>query len=307
MIKVRASQIFTHSKEDVVAAKKMLDSGTPFEELVTRYSTCPSKENAGDLGWMPEDNLQSIMGQEVSEADLGKIIGPVHSQYGYHILKISEIEVEKVEGPFNAELTMESANQIFPDVHTVLFKEFHIGLPVTPYKKEETISSLCKVHGKNVQEVINHLNRGFAEINIAVMTCEELKQKIDSGNKPVLLDIRESWERDISKIEGSHIINSENNEHIMGTFEKDREIVLIDWKQDRSPSFQKWLNQRGFANVKCLEGGIDLWSEKIETRQNRYDIDEDDGYRYEDVIEEQDGHEGDNHEEQDGHEGHDHP
>jgi len=178
---------------------------------------------------------------------------------------------------------------------------------VTPYKKEETIASLCQVQGKNVQEIINHLNREFAEKNIAVMTCEELKQRIDSGNKPVLLDIRESWERDISKIEGSHIINSENNEHIMGTFEKDREIVLIDWKQDRSPSFQKWLNQRGFANVKCLEGGIDLWSEKIETRQNRYDIDEDDGYRYEDVIEEQDGHEGDNHEEQDGHEGHDHP
>ena len=307
MIRVRASQIFTHSKEDVVAAKKMLDSGSPFEEIVIRYSTCPSKENAGDLGWMPEDNLQSIMGQEVSEADLGKIIGPVHSQYGYHILKISEIEVEKVEGPFNAELTMESANQIFPDIHTVLFKEFHIGLPVTPYKKEETIASLCQVQGKNVQEIINHLNREFAEKNIAVMTCEELKQKMDSGNKPVLLDIRESWERDISKIEGSHIINSENNEHIMGTFEKDREIGLIDWKQDRSPSFQKWLNQRGFTNVKCLEGGIDLWSEKIETRQNRYDIDEDDGYRYEDVIEEQDGHEGHDHEDEDGHEGHDHP
>ena len=195
-------------------------------------------------------------------------------------LKISEIEVEKVEGPFNAELTMESANQIFPDIHTVLFKEFHVGLPVTPYKKEETIASLCQVQGKNVQEIINHLNREFAEKNIAVMTCEELKQRIDSGNKPVLLDIRESWERDISKIEGSHIINSENNDHIMGTFEKDREIVLIDWKQDRSPSFQKWLNQRGFANVKCLEGGIDLWSEKIETRQNRYDIDEDDEEGY---------------------------
>ena len=307
MIRVRASQIFTHSKEDVVAAKKMLDSGSSFEEIVTRYSTCPSKENAGDLGWMPEDNLQAIMGQEVSETDLGKIIGPVHSQYGYHILKISEIEVEKIEGPFNAEISLESANKMFPEVHTLLFKEFHIGLPVTPYKKEETIASLCQVQGKNVQEVINHLNREFAEKNIAVMTCEELKQKMDSGNKPVLLDIRESWERDISKIEGSHIVNSENNEHVMGTFEKDREIVLIDWKQDRSPSFQKWLNQRGFTNVKCLEGGIDLWSEKIETRQNRYEIDEDDGYRYEDVIEEQDGHEGHDHEDEDGHQGHDHP
>jgi rhodanese-related sulfurtransferase len=305
MIRVRASQIFTHSKEDVVAAKKQLDSGTPFEEVVTNFSTCPSKENAGDLGWMPEGNLQSIMGQEVSEADIGNVIGPVHSQYGYHILKISEIEVEKIEGPFNAELPMESANQIFPEVHTVLFKEFHIGLPVTPYDKKETLASICQTHGKNVQEVVNCLNREHADKNVAIMTCEELKQKIDSDNKPVLLDIREGWERDISKIEGSHIINAENNEHVLGTFEKDREIVLIDWKQDRSPSFQKWLTQRGFTNMKCLEGGIDLWAEKIDTRLNRYDIDEDDGYRYEDILDEDDGH--DDHEDHDDHEGHDHP
>ena len=44
MIKVRASQIFTHSMEDVVAAKKLLDAGTSFEEPVEKYSTCPSKK-----------------------------------------------------------------------------------------------------------------------------------------------------------------------------------------------------------------------------------------------------------------------
>jgi peptidyl-prolyl cis-trans isomerase C len=297
MIRVRASQIFTHSMEDVVKAKKLLDSGTPFEEAVASFSTCPSKQNAGDLGWMPEANLQTIMGQEIVETDLGKIIGPVHSQYGYHILKISEIEVEKIEGPFQPDLTLEEANQIFPEIHTLLFKEFHIGLPVTPYKSGETIASLCQTQSKNTQEVINLLNKEFTDKNIDVMTCEALKQRIDSDDKPVLLDVRESWERDISKIEGSHIINSENNEHVLGTFDKNREIVLIDWKQDRAPSFQKWLNQRGFTQVKCLEGGIDLWSEKIDTRQNRYDIDEDDGYRYEDIIEE----------DHDEHEDHDHP
>ena len=104
MIKVRASQIFTHSMEDVVAAKKLLDAGTSFEETVEKYSTCPSKKNGGDLGWMPEGNLQSIMGQDISEDKLGEIIGPVHSQYGYHILRISEIEIEKVEGPFTPDL-----------------------------------------------------------------------------------------------------------------------------------------------------------------------------------------------------------
>jgi rhodanese-related sulfurtransferase len=299
MIRVRASQIFTHLMEDVVAAKKQLDSGTPFEEVVSNFSTCPSKKNGGDLGWMPEGNLQSIMGQEISGIDIGNVIGPVHSQYGYHILKISEIEVEKIEGPFNPETLMKLSSKIFPDVHTVLFKQFHIGMPVTPYDNNETLASICEAHDKNIQEVINCLNKEYADKNVVIMTCEELKQKIDADNKPVLLDIREGWERDISKIEGSHIINAENNEHVLGTFEKDREIVLIDWKQDRSSSFQKWLTQRGFTNVKCLEGGIDHWSEKIDTRLNRYEIDEDDGYRYEDIIEEDGNHEN--------HEGHDHP
>jgi len=63
------------------------------------------------------------------------------------------------------------------------------------------------------------------------------------------------------------------------------------------------LTQRGYTNVHCLEGGIDLWSEKIDTHNNRYDIDEDDGYRYEDILDEPDDHEGHDHE---GHD-HDHP
>ena len=300
MIRVRASQIFTHSMEDVVAAKKLLDSGTSFEEAVEKYSTCPSKKNGGDLGWMPEGNLQSIMGQEISEDKLGQVIGPVHSQYGYHILRISEIEVEKIEGPFTPDLAMDEANRILPEMHSLLFKQFHIGMPVSKYKPEETIGSVCKAHNVPIQTALDALNKEFSEKNISIITCEELKKCIDAENKPVMLDIRESWERDISKIEGSHIINSENNEHVLGSFEKNREMVLIDWKQDRSPSFQKWLSQQGYTNVKCLEGGIDLWSEKIDTRLNRYDIDEDDGYRYEDILDETDNHEGHDHE------GHDH-
>ena len=211
MIRVRASQIFTHSMEDVVAAKKLLDAGTSFEETVEKYSTCPSKKNGGDLGWMPEGNLQSIMGQDISEDKLGEIIGPVHSQYGYHILRISEIEIEKIEGPFTPDLAMEEANRIFPEIHSLLFKQFHIGMPVTPYKPEETISSVCKNHSVSIQSALDALNKEFSEKNISIISCEELKKQIDAGNKPVLLDIRESWERHISKIEGSHIINAENN------------------------------------------------------------------------------------------------
>jgi rhodanese-related sulfurtransferase len=289
MFKVRASQIFSHSMEDVVAAKKALDAGTSFKDVVDKYSTCPSKENGGDLGWMPEDALQSLMGESTAEIAQGEIIGPVHSQYGYHILVISEIETQTTEGPFDASTSMKELNLQWPEAHTLLFKQFHMGLPVTGYGAEETIGSVCKTQNKTPAEILNFLNTEYLDKHIAVITPEELDVKIQSGTTHLaLLDIRESWERDISKIEGSLYITRENCESIIESLNPEKEIVLIDWKQDRSPSFIKWLRQKGFTHVKCLEGGIDAWTEKVNTHLNRYDIDEDDGYRYEDLIEEPD-------------------
>ncbi len=289
MIKVRASQIFSHAMEDVVAAKKELDAGAPFTEVVEKYSTCPSKKNGGDLGWMPEDALQSLMGETISEKDKGKIFGPVHSQYGYHILFISQIENQQAEGPFNASTPMKELNLQWPEAHTHLFKNFHIGLPVTGYGPEETIGSVCKDQNKNETEILTFLNTEYFDKHIAVIKPEELELKIQSGTTHLaLLDIRESWERDISKINGSIFITSENCESTIQSLSKEKEIVLIDWKQDRSPSFLKWLRQKGFTNIKCLEGGIDAWTEKVDSHLSRYDIDEDDGFRYEDIIEEPD-------------------
>ena len=224
MVQIRASQVFTHSIEDAVAAKKALDADEPFNEVVQKYSTCPSKEQEGDLGWMPEEAALSLMGEKITENETNKIIGPVHSEYGYHILLITEVKVGNPE------------NQ---------------------------------------------------SVDLTVITPEELHTRIISGGSNlILLDLRESWEWDIAHIEGSQLITRENSESILSTPKKDEEIILIDWKQERSPSFVKWLVQQGFSYAKCLEGGIDAWSDKIDPSFARYEIDEDDGYRYEDIIDE---------------------
>lgn len=285
MIKVRASQIFSHSMEDVVDAKKQLDAGMSFLDAVEKFSTCPSKKNGGDLGWMPDGSVHALLGETLSERDVGKIIGPVHSPYGYHLLRISEVELEKVEGPFTVQTSMQELNQLFPEAHSLLFKKFHVGLPVSGYKPGETIGSVCREQNKLELEVLNFLNSEYLDKNVEIISPQDLEERMRPGApKPVLLDIRENWERDIAIIQGSQLVTRENSESIISSLDKDEEIVLIDWKQDRSPSFRKWLVQRGFTQVKCLKGGIDAWAEKVETRLNRYDIDEDDGYRYEDII-----------------------
>ena len=223
MLQIRASQVFTHSIEDAVAAKKALDADEPFNEVVQKYSTCPSKQQGGDLGWMPEEAALSLMGEKITKDETNKIIGPVHSEYGYHILMITEVKVE---------------------------------------------------------------NSDTQQADLSVISPEELHNRISAGGSNLLLlDLRESWEWDIAHIEDSQLITRENSKSILLNLEKDRELILIDWKQDRSPSFVKWLVQQGFSYAKCLEGGIDAWSDKIDPSLSRYDIESDDGYRYEDIIE----------------------
>ena len=224
MLQIRASQVFTHSIEDAVAAKKALDADEPFNEVVQKYSTCPSKQQGGDLGWMPEEAALSLMGEKVTKDETNKIIGPVHSEYGYHILMITEVKVE---------------------------------------------------------------NSDTQQADLSVISPEELHNRISAGGSNLLLlDLRESWEWDIAHIEDSQLITRENSKSILLNLEKDRELILIDWKQDRSPSFVKWLVQQGFSYAKCLEGGIDAWSDKIDPSLARYEIESDDGYRYEDIIDE---------------------
>lgn len=226
MIRVRASQVFTHSVDDAVAAKKALDANTPFDKVVEQYSTCPSKKQGGDLGWMPEETALSLMGEKITEDDKGKLIGPVHSEYGYHILTITDVETVEAES---------------------------------------------------------------AQSPAEVISPEDVQLRLESGGSNLtLLDIRESWEWDIAKIAGAQLITKENCESVLSALDKNQELVLIDWKQDRGPSFQNWLLQRGFSYVKCLEGGIDAWADKIDSSLARYEIDEDDGYRYEDILEEPD-------------------
>ena len=224
MVQIRASQVFTHSIEDAVAAKKALDADEPFNEVVQKYSTCPSKQQEGDLGWMPEEAALSLMGEKITKDETNKIIGPVHSEYGYHILLITEVKVE---------------------------------------------------------------NQDSQSVELTVITPEALDNRLSSGGSNlILLDLRESWEWDIAHIEGSQLITRENSESILSNLKKDEELILIDWKQDRSPSFVKWLLQQGFSYAKCLEGGIDAWSDKVDPSLARYEIDEDDGYRYEDITDE---------------------
>jgi rhodanese-related sulfurtransferase len=287
MLKIRASQIFTRTPEEAAAAKKELDADLPFIQAVEKFSVCPSKEKGGDLGWMDENNLGNSFGLTLTVEDKGKVFGPVHSPYGYHILMFTDVVTDSLdgkEGPFIVSTPMREVSRTLPGAEKLLFEKFQIGLPVLGYDEKDTIQSLSESQNKNVEEILGALNSDYQKRFAHSISCEELQMMLEDGAPVNVLDVREQWEYDIAKIKDSQRITPNNNETILSKLNQEDLVVVVDWNGDRGASFQKWLSQRGFSSVKCLEGGIDRWADKIDNTQGRYEIDEDDEYRYEDVL-----------------------
>ncbi len=80
--------------EDETKAKEIiieLDGGADFAEAAKKYSTGPSGENGGDLGWFDAGAMVPEFSAATAELEVGKYSAtPVKTQFGYHIIKLSD-------------------------------------------------------------------------------------------------------------------------------------------------------------------------------------------------------------------------
>jgi rhodanese-related sulfurtransferase len=98
----------------------------------------------------------------------------------------------------------------------------------------------------------------------AEITAEELK---GLASTVTLLDVREPWEFQIARIEGSkHIPMGDVPSRVHQELDPDARIVVVCHHGVRSLKVTHWLRQQGFENVQSLAGGIDRWSRTIDPK-----------------------------------------
>ena len=102
------------------------------------------------------------------------------------------------------------------------------------------------------------------------ITVQELKDRLDKGDKVFLLDVREPHEFSMAKIEGSTLIPLGTLPQSLSQLDPADEIVALCHKGMRSADAVGFLLQQGFSNVKNLIGGIDAWSVEIDHSVPRY-------------------------------------
>lgn len=90
-----ASHILVDSEDKAKDIKAKIDKGEDFASLAQVHSACPSKANGGDLGTFHRGQMVKEFDDKVFSMSLGEISEPVKTQFGYHIIKLNEINDAK--------------------------------------------------------------------------------------------------------------------------------------------------------------------------------------------------------------------
>ena len=86
---IRASHILVKTKKEAENILERLNNGETFEAIARQVSLCPSKENGGDLGFFDKGQMVKAFEDACFSAEVGQVVGPVKTDFGYHIIKIT--------------------------------------------------------------------------------------------------------------------------------------------------------------------------------------------------------------------------
>ena len=83
-------------------------------------------------------------------------------------------------------------------------------------------------------------------------------------NTPLLLDVREPWEFERCRIEGSELVPMSELNYKLSELDPQRETVVICHHGIRSRHVGMQLEHIGFTNIINLAGGVDAWAKDID-------------------------------------------
>lgn len=88
MPKARARHILVDTEKTCNELKKKIEEGADFADLARAHSQCPSREQGGDLGEFDRGRMVKEFDEVVFTGEIGAPLGPVKTQFGYHLIEI---------------------------------------------------------------------------------------------------------------------------------------------------------------------------------------------------------------------------
>lgn len=117
---VAASHILVDSEEKAKEIQAKIEAGeVSFEDAARENSSCPSKQNGGALGEFSKGQMVPEFDQAVFSMEVGELRGPVKTQFGFHIIKLtaknesSELSFDEVKDQIKNALIQEKRQKAY--------------------------------------------------------------------------------------------------------------------------------------------------------------------------------------------------
>lgn len=89
MPRASARHILVSTEEECNNLKMQIEDGSDFAEIARTYSNCPSGARGGDLGEFSQGQMVPEFDKVVFSGEVGVVHGPVRTQFGYHLIEIT--------------------------------------------------------------------------------------------------------------------------------------------------------------------------------------------------------------------------
>jgi peptidyl-prolyl cis-trans isomerase C len=90
MPQAEARHILVPSEEACLALKAEIEGGVDFAAAAAQHSKCPSGRSGGALGSFGPGQMVKEFDDVVFSGEVGKVLGPVKTQFGYHLIEITK-------------------------------------------------------------------------------------------------------------------------------------------------------------------------------------------------------------------------
>ena len=117
---VKAKHILVDEEEKANELMAALNAGEiDFEEAAKANSNCPSAAQGGDLGEFGKGQMVPAFEEAAFAAEVGKVAGPVKTDFGYHIILVDEhaeggnYTFDEVRDQIKAQLSQQKSTEAF--------------------------------------------------------------------------------------------------------------------------------------------------------------------------------------------------
>lgn len=130
-----ASHILLEKKSEAIEVLDKLKNGSDFSELARVYSTGPSGQNGGNLGWFGKGAMVPTFEKAVFSLKVNEVSEPIETQFGWHLIKLIDIRettaprIEEIRGELISKIKqnrIEAKINYFTDSANVIFSNLEI-------------------------------------------------------------------------------------------------------------------------------------------------------------------------------------